>query len=183
MASTILWRRLDVPGHDSCRLEASGDGWALVGTAVFAENGEVARLAYRVACGPTWRTRVGRVEGWIGDRTVDLVVGRTAAGGWSLNGAAVAGLELCVDLDLGFTPATNLFQLRRVALPEGGSADVPVAWLDVEKRTLELLGQRYERRGKLAYWYEAPKYDYAELLEVDAVGFIRRYPRLWEAEL
>lgn len=101
---------------------------------------------------------------------------------WTLNGAAVPGLESYVDLDLGFTPATNLPQLRRVALADGQGADVPVAWLDVSAGTLTVLPQRYERRSATTYWYEAPSVNYAGLLEVDSTGFIRRYPGLWEAE-
>lgn len=94
----------------------------------------------------------------------------------------VPSVEGCSDLDLGFTPATNLLQLRRLALADGQAADVPVAWLDVSAGTLDLLSQRYERRTKGTYWYEAARFDYAALLEVDPSGFIQRYPELWEAE-
>ena len=101
---------------------------------------------------------------------------------WTLNGAVVSGLENCVDLDFGFTPATNLLQLRRLALALEEAANVPVAWLDVSAGTLEVLHQRYERRSETTYWYEAPRFDYAAMLEVTAAGFIRRYPGLWEEE-
>lgn len=100
-----------------------------------------------------------------------------------LNGVAVDGLDHLVDLDLGFTPATNLPQLRRVPLAAGEAAEVPVAWLDMPAGRLGLLPQRYERRSESVYWYEAPTVGYAALLEVDPSGFIRRYPGLWEAEL
>ena len=35
-------------------------------------------------------------------------------GDWKLNDVPVPELAHCVDLDLGFTPATNLMQLRRL---------------------------------------------------------------------
>jgi hypothetical protein len=94
----------------------------------------------------------------------------------------VPNVGRCLDLDFGFTPATNLIQLRRLALDDGQIADAPAAWLDVSSATLELLSQRYERRGEGAYWYEAPSLGYAALLEVAPTGFIHRYPDLWEAE-
>jgi hypothetical protein len=50
---------------------------------------------------------------------------------WILNGSAVPGLDRFVDLDLGFTPVTNLQQLRRVPIAENESAQVPVAWLHI----------------------------------------------------
>ena len=64
----------------------------------------------------------------------------------------------------------------------GQAADAPAAWFSVENGTLELLPQRYERRGEAAYWYESPSVSYQALLEIARNGFIRRYPGLWEAE-
>jgi hypothetical protein len=182
-ATFALWRRLDVPGHDGCELVRDGDGWRLDGTAVFRDGGALARLHYAVGCDAGWVTGHGRVSGRLGQRAVDLTIRRSDAGAWSLNGVAIAGLEDCLDLDLGFTPATNALQLRRVALKTGEARDVPVAWLDVAAGTLSLLHQRYERRTETGYWYEAPRFDYAAMLEVTPGGFVRAYPSLWEMEL
>jgi hypothetical protein len=182
VTQSILWRRLDTPGHDACRLDQTADGWLLQGTAVFLEQGEPARLSYEVACDAAWRSQRGRVEGWMGARSVRFDVGRASNSEWTLNGVAVPGLEGCVDLDLGFTPATNLLQLRRLALAVGQGADAPAAWLDVAKGGLALLPQRYERRGEEAYWYAAPKFGYAAMLQVRPDGFVRQYPGLWMEE-
>jgi hypothetical protein len=180
--ASILWRRLDTPGHDACRLDQGDTGWTLDGAAVFSENGVPSRLIYQVSCDLAWRTEHGEVRGWLGGQPVEFSIVRTTEGVWTLNGAVVPDLGNCVDLDFGFTPATNLLQLRRSALAEGQAADVPVAWLDVSAGTLEVLPQRYERRAEATYWYEAPRFDYAALLEVEPAGFIHRYPGLWEAE-
>src|SRR5688500_13030093 len=129
MRAYAFWRRLDTPGHDACRLEQLPAGWQLEGTAVFLHERAPSRLTYRIVCDTAWVTRHGHVHGWLGDRTVDWTVLRTRQGGWTLNGNAVRGLETFVDLDLSFTPATNLQQLRRVKLADGESADLPVTWL------------------------------------------------------
>jgi hypothetical protein len=68
-----------------------------------------------------------------------------------------------------------------VELEIGQAADVPVAWLDATAGTLDVLHQRYQRRAADLYWYEAPRFDYAALLEVNAAGFVKKYPGLWEA--
>lgn len=178
----MLWRRLDVAGHDACRLVERDDGWRLEGAAAFWNEGVPACLAYVVDCDREWRTRGGTVHGWLGGRPVDVRVTRTPDGTWTLNGRIALDLEGCVDLDLGFTPATNLLQLRRVPLQVGHAADVPVAWLDVPGGTLETLRQRYERRTPEVYWYEAPRFGYFALLRVNAAGFVESYPGLWQAE-
>ncbi len=182
MGASILWRRLDAPGHDACRLVPDGDGWRLEGSAVFRQEGAAARLDYRVACDAGWRTRRGRLLGWIGARDLDLEIARGKDGGWTLGGVPVPGLEGCLDLDLGFTPATNLLAIRRLDLAVGRAAEAPAAWLDLGSLALERLPQRYERRSESTYWYEAPSFGYAALLEVAPSGFVTRYPGFWEAE-
>ncbi len=179
---SILWRRLDAPGHDACRLVAESGGWRLEGTSVFLYGGVPAAVAYGVDCDNRWRTRTGELRGWMGARRLDLRIVRAPDGRWLVNDREVSGLESCLDLDLGFTPATNLFQLRRVALEVGQAASVPVAWLDVPDGGLALLHQRYERRSASEYWYESPRFDYFALLSVGAAGFVERYPDLWEVE-
>jgi hypothetical protein len=122
------------------------------------------------------------VRGWIGEGTVEFSIERNPEGVWTLDGELISGLDVCTDLDFGFTPSTNLFQLRRLALKNGQAADAPAAWLDVSTGTLDVLVQRYTRRSASTYWYEAPRFNYAEMLEVDKLGFVRSYPKLWEAE-
>lgn len=180
--NSIIWRRLDSIGHDACRLVEKDGGWRLEGAAVFRHEGVPACLAYTVDCDAAWQTREGAVQGWTGARRLDFRVERTPAGAWILNGQVVPGLDGCVDLDLGFTPATNLYQLRRVALRVGQAADVPVAWLDVFSGVLDRLQQRYERRTAEVYWYEAPRFGYFAELLVNTAGFVEKYPSLWEAE-
>jgi hypothetical protein len=179
---SILWRRLDSPGHDACRLEQHGSGWQVDGTAVFQLGRRPAHLSYTAACDVSWRALSGYVRGWIGERTVEFSIERSPGGAWALDGEVMSGLRDCMDLDFGFTPSTNLLQLRRLALDNGQGADAPAAWLDVSTGTLDVLVQRYERRSETTYWYEAPRFNYAEMLEVDHIGFVRRYPSIWEAE-
>jgi hypothetical protein len=178
--TTASWRRLDAPGHDACRLVEDANGWWLEGTAVFLHHRAPVCLSYLLAGPATWRTRRGTVRGFIGSDVVDVNVLRTAGGAWTLNGTRVSGLRDCEHLDLAFTPATNLPQLRQLALRVGQSADLPVAWLDLPCLALQRLPQRYARRTRTSYWYEAPTTRYAAELTLSPSGFVRRYPGLWE---
>jgi uncharacterized protein len=178
----ILWRRLDTPGHDACRLEGDDRGWYLDGTAVFMHDGRPARLSYQVACDRAWRTRHGQVRGWVGLQPMEVQIARPDDGTWVINDKVVPGLGQCVDLDLGFTPATNLLSIRRLALAVGQAADVAVTWLDVSAETLVLLPQHYARRTGATYWYESPTSDDTALLEITPAGFVSRYPDLWETD-
>jgi len=182
MITSALWRRLDTPGHDAAHVSRTAGGWRLEGIAVFAHEHGPARLSYWVDCAPDWRTVRGGVTGWVGDAHWDVSVLRSDAARWQLNGKPVDGLDGCLDLDFGFTPATNYLQLHRCALDVGETAAFPVAWLDVPDGTLTSLPQRYEKRTAVTYWYESPQGPYSALLVLADSGFVRTYPDLWAIE-
>jgi hypothetical protein len=177
----VLWQRLDTPGHDACALVRLGDGWRLEGAAAFWHEGAPAQLGCQVTCNRDWTSREARVRGWLGTQAVDLVLVRGPGGGWTLNGLPAPDAADHADIDLGFTPATNVLPIRRAGLAVGEAAELPAAWLDVAAGSLTVLPQRYERRGATAFWYEAPTTGYADLLETTAEGLVRRYPQLWTA--
>lgn len=178
----MLWRRLDGPGHDSARLTLHRARWHLDGTAVYAEGGRACRLDYAVTCDDRWRTMSATVDGWIGGEGVHLSILVDATGRWSCNGRMVLDCAGCVDVDLSFTPATNLLPLRRLALAPGGESRVVAAWLRVPELTLEPLEQRYRRVGETRYAYESDGGRFTAELTVSAAGFVTRYPPFWEQE-
>jgi uncharacterized protein len=179
---SILWRRLDQPGHESGRLVGRGSAWQLSGTAVFAHTRQACRLEYLVVCDAAWRTVSGRVAGWIGDETVEIELSVDSARQWRLNGTACPAVAGCVDLDLGFSPSTNLLPIRRLGLAIGQEAEVRAAWLGLPDLALAPLDQLYRRIDRATYRYESAGGRFVTELEVNASGFVTRYPDFWAAE-
>jgi uncharacterized protein len=180
----LLWRRLDLPGHDAATLRFGASGAVLSGMAVFQEQGPTA-LAYVVNADREWKTTDGRVWGWHGRQAIELRLHRDDAGTWTMNGAAYPAVEGCVDLDLSFTPATNLLPLRRLSLDVGQSAEVRSAWLEWPDVRLTPLVQRYGRRGETEYDYESdlPGGElFRSSLRVQPEGWVLDYGNLWRAE-
>jgi uncharacterized protein len=174
----IIWRRLDSPGHDWARLSGPKSAPVLRGTSVFLEDGIPGRLDYRIRCDAGWETRGADVLGWVGDRKVTLSIGRSAAGSWTLNGRPVPEVEGCTDLDLSFTPATNLLAIRRLALGIGEEGEARAAWLVFPGLDLRPLAQRFRRSGGNSYSYRSDN-GFATELKVDGRGFVVDYPPLW----
>ncbi len=179
---SILWRRLDGPGHEAARLVSRHDGWRLIGTAVFAHEGEPCRLDYQVVCDPAWQTLSGTVAGWIGERTVEIDLAVGAGRSWRLNGADCPAVAGCLDLDLNFSPSTNLLPIRRLGLAVGAEAALRAAWLRFPSFTLEPLEQRYRRVSAATYRYESGGGRFATELQVDEAGFVTRYADFWAVE-
>jgi uncharacterized protein len=181
-AEAILWRRLDRPGHEYARLSRDGAHWQLAGVAVFQHEQLPCRLDYAVVCDGQWLTKAGRVTGWVGDHAVDVEVSVDASRTWHINGTACPEVGGSIDLDLNFSPSTNLLPIRRLNLSIGGQAQVKAAWLRFPSFTLEPLEQMYRRVDDAIYRYESAGGKFVAELQVNAAGLVTLYPRGWAAE-
>ena len=178
MSEFAAWARLDRAGRDAGLLRSGDGGWLLRGAAAFDHEGGSATVAYQVEVDARWETKRGLISGFLGGRTIQHEIRRDDHS-WTLNGVAVRGFEHLVDLDYGFTPATNVLQLSRLALKLGQRAQLPVVWFDLDSASLVELPQTYERRSEASYWYEAPTVPYQGVLEIAVNGFVQSYPGLW----
>jgi len=178
LSEFATWERLDRRGCDAALLQSTDGGWLLRGAAAFDHDKGSATVAYQVEVDARWETKRGVISWFLGDHKIQHEIRRDDQG-WTVNGVAVQGLAHLVDLDYGFTPATNVLQLSRIALAPGQRAEVPVAWFDLDSASLVELPQTYERRSEASYWYEAPTVPYRALLEVAPNGFVQSYPGLW----
>jgi uncharacterized protein len=180
IVATAFWQRLDTEGHDACALISHPGGWRLSGKAVFIHEGHSVQLAYAVECDAVWRTLSAKVEGSVGFERLAFQVGRTPSGGWMLNGAEQPAAYGCVDLDLGFTPATNLIAIRRLEPPYGVDTPAPAAYYLEFSLELGLVEQTYRRTGESTLAYASPAYGYSAELTVAPSGFVTDYPGLWK---
>ncbi len=180
--TAILWRRLDQPGHDSARLTERATGASLDGTAVFSEAARPCRLEYRIECDAAWRTLSASVRGWLDATEIDLAIEAGPTRAWTLNGRPCPDVSGCEDVDLSFTPATNVLPIRRTALAVGTRAAVRAAWLRFPALTLEPLDQIYERVAENRYEYQSDGGAFRAMLETNLAGFVTHYEGLWRSE-
>ena len=174
-----FWRRLDQPGHDAARLFRTAHGWTLEGYAAFYENGPTG-VRYQVDLAPDYSTRSATIEGHRGGQPFSHAFRREVE--WMFDDNAVPGLGDLVHLDFGFTPATNLQQVRHAGLAVGEEVEISAAWFDIGAADLVRLPQQYRRVAEDRYWYRSPMGEYEAVLEMAANGFVRLYPELWEME-
>jgi hypothetical protein len=121
---TILWRRLDCPGHEAARLSRKGEDWNLAGTAVFAHEGRPCRLDYSILCDSACRTSEAVVEGWVGRDPVRIEIEAASSGRWRMNGVERPEVEGSLDLLQPFDqsasdPAARSRRRRRGDGPRG----------------------------------------------------------------
>lgn len=129
--------------------------------------------------GPDWVTRAAAIRGSTSAGEVNLEIAVNREHGWSLNTAPMPAVAGCIDLDLGFTPATNLISIRRLDLGIGARGEIVAAWLPFPSFELQPLRQVYARSTSHEYAYSCPDLRFQSTLTVDDLGFVRDYPPLW----
>jgi uncharacterized protein len=182
--SRVRWRRVDVAGREQARVERAGSGWRLTGNLEVEESGLAAKLRYAIECDAQWRTRSALIEGEAAGKPVRYALLADGAGHWTRDGAAQPQLEGAIDVDLGFTPATNTLPIRRLQLAVGASAPVRSAWLRFPELRLEGLAQVYTREAERVFRYHAvvDGEPFIARLDTDEFGRVVRYEGLWERE-
>lgn len=181
--STILWRRLDLPGHESARVFSQNSRRHLAGTSVFTHDRQPCRLDYSITCDSTWHTLSARVAGWVGNKVIEIEISVDSAHRWLLNGKECAEVAGCTDLDLNFSPSTNLLPVRRLKLEVGQEAGVRAAWLRFPGFNLEPLEQTYRRIDETTYRYASAGGRFITQLQVNPVGFVTDYPNFFQEEI
>lgn len=179
---SIIWRRLDMPGHESARVYGDEDGWYLDGAAVFLFEGKPCRLEYLVQCDPDWQTAFVTIDGWVGDQAIELEISTAAGDVWYLGDDEVSAVDGCVDIDLNFSPVTNLLPVRRLNLAVGDSKTVRAAWLRFPSLQLEPLDQTYTRIDDTTLRYESGGGRFSTEIKIDHSGLVIEYPNFWLRE-
>jgi hypothetical protein len=180
-ARTIIWHRLDTPGHESARVFLTKSRWTLTGTAVFVHDRQPCRLNYQLKCDSQWQTVAAKIAGWVGDQVIGVDISVDSDHYWRLNNEQCADVTGCIDLDLNFSPLTNTLPIRRLNLVVGQVANVRAAWLRFPSFKLESLEQIYRRVKSSKYRHESAGGSFVADFEVDQAGLVTHYPNFWRA--
>ena len=175
-----IWRRLDLPGHEAVRVYGDDAGWYLDGSAVFLYEGMPCRLEYMIECDDDWTTRFTTVDGFVGDDVVAVEI-EIDENGWYLNGVPISTVKDCIDLDLNFSPVTNLLPIKRLDLAVGDEEPVRAAWLRFPSFSLEPLEQVYTRKSDSVYNYRSTT-GFEKDIRVDEFGLTVEYKDFWVRE-
>lgn len=124
----------------------------------------------------------GKIAGWLGNTNVDLELTVDSEQHWRLNGVERPEVDGCFDLDLNFSPSTNILPIRRLNLAIGQQAEVKAAWLRFPSFELEPLPQIYHRLDETRYRYESADGKFVAELQVNATGMVTNYPGIWQIE-
>jgi uncharacterized protein len=178
----ILWKRIDHEGLELCQFLVSRKEITLGGLVILNYEGRIFRIEYDVTCAPDWQTRSARIQSTEGNKVRRSEIEVDARKRWTVNGKPVVTVDGCVDIDLGFSPSTNLLPIRRLHLVKGVPVRTTAAWVEFPSFKLKPLKQVYKRSNTYTIHYESADGEFQRDLEVDSHGIVRKYPGIWELE-
>lgn len=171
-----VWHCLTLHSTEHCVVLRDPDGWTMRGAVTVPVDDDHADIRYMVNTDEAWVTKGVDVE--ITDTTGQQRISVVVKGGeWTVNGDRDDSLSGCVDVDLGWTPATNTLPIRRLSLDVGEKATTRSAWLRFPEFDLEPSDQTYERIGETRWRYTSGSADH--LIETTADGIVTSYGDLW----
>lgn len=185
MTQEFVWRAREVPGFEHVRLDESHPEWNVYDSMfVRVDDGEVRRGGYTLIVDTAWRTLELRimVEQAPGSMAA-LHVLATGEGSWSdADGNSIPELDGCIDVDIQWSPLTNILPIRRRDLPVGEETEIPVAYVSLPGLSVQPMTQRYTRIDSTRVRYESYERDFHADLTTDADGYVTEYPGLFTRE-
>lgn len=178
----ILWRRVNSPGLEWCEITETTKGAVLTGVVLQKSKRAICRLDYTIRCDSSWRTASATIQGYVGRTKVQMELNADRKGTWFLNERRIRGIDGCIDVDLGFSPSTNLLPIRRLELRSGEPMQVTACWVAFPSLAVRPLRQTYLRQDRTTVHYESAGGKFQRDLRVNSKGVVLSYPGLWEAE-
>jgi uncharacterized protein len=174
------WEHLGArQGFEVTFFSADGSG-SVTGCTTAVEAGDAFAVEYEIVLDARSCTRSARVVCRSSAGRGVAIIEADGRGHWTVNGAAAAHLDGCLDVDLESSALTNAFPVRRLSLARGEQADAPAVYVRALDAGVERLEQRYRRiddvDGRMRYDYYSPTFDFRCDLGYDGSGLVVDYP-------
>jgi uncharacterized protein len=182
LPTAIVWRRIDHPGHEWCRITRHEKGATIQGVVVLQWGRLPCSLEYVIRCNTSWHTREVLITGNLNTRRIAVHIRADTKRNWYYDGELTDSVRGCLDIDLGFSPSTNLLPIRRLGLVPGKPQEVTAAWVAFPSMKLQPLRQTYTRIDKERVRYESAGGRFTRDLRINRSGLVLDYPGLWQME-
>ena len=140
-------------------------------------TGELFGCSYAVQCDARWRVR--RVEVKVAGGA-NLVLQGDGEGRWrGPDGAPLAALDGCIDVDLTCTPFTNTLPIRRLGDALQARHEITVAYITLPEASVQPSRQACTRIGASRYRFDSLSNPFQAAIDTDADGLVLHYPGLF----
>ncbi|MGP4063185.1 putative glycolipid-binding domain-containing protein [Halobacillus sp. H74] len=176
MEHRVIWDHLEAAGAEHVKLKRSETHMEVNGTVLLVHNQMPHRLEYEVKLDLDWKTKTVKV--YHDGSPKPFVVHAEKQDKWWVNGEYDENLDGATNVDLTFTPFSNMLPINRVSWKIGERRTFKMVYVDVMLREVQPLLQVYtylgDTEGKRIFQYKCR--DYETALVVDQDGWVVEYP-------
>lgn len=174
---TRTWESQLLDSVEEFVLSPVSEGQRLTGTTLILHNGARVEIEYTVDTNSDWSTRHASID--IPALATSFDVRVESGDHWFIDGDHRTDLDGCVDIDLGWTPATNTLPIRRLRYATGIPRTIRAVWLRWPELLFVPAEQTYTRQSDDRWTYESG--DFAADLAIDEHGVVLTYgdPPIW----
>ncbi len=175
----VLWLSTELQSAEHCTIRTGPGSHEFESTALLVYRDVPARIDYTLSTNEALQRHRVRIEMTAGGQRRILSLDHSD-NGWLVDGVPRADLEACMDIDLGWTPATNTLPLRRETIEIGQSIETLAAWVRFPELDVIASAQKYTRLAGNLVRYQSATFE-AELV-VSPDGIVTTYAdSLWKA--
>jgi hypothetical protein len=176
----LRWlRTLDHASLETAIFESEAGGHRLRGEVLVLHEGQPLVVRYTLHVDPQGRSRLLDLEQDFSAQVRRLSLERGADGAWHRDGRPLPGLEDCEDVDLGLSPSTNAFPIRRMRTAGMARMELCTVWVEFPSLEVQRSAQRYTRLAADSWRYENLDSGFSTRLVVDDAGFVLDYAGVW----
>jgi hypothetical protein len=150
----VIWHSPQLSSMEHFRYREQDQGHILSGTVVLPRAGIPTTITYEINVNSEWETVGAVVLCSDSDEQRQIEIG-VRDGTWWVDGTERTELAGCIDIDLGWTPATNTLPIRRTELEVGAMEEVEAAWLRFPELEFRRAQQTYSRESDSVWTYRA----------------------------
>lgn len=181
MQKSIVWEGLEYDTEEHCNVNfletgimvrSEIEGWAGV-KAVYAE--------YILTLNSDWTVREIEIHFTVGAAEHSYNFIRHASGHWTdATGTLFRQFGECRFVDISLTPFTNTLVVNGTKFTQGETEQISVLYFDILANEVREDVQRYTNINATTYNFENAGGNFSADIEVDADGFVTRYPNLYD---
>jgi hypothetical protein len=181
MQKSIVWEGLLYDTEEHCSVNyldtaiivrSEIEGWAGQ-KAVYAE--------YVLTLNLDWTVREIEIDFTTGTEQHSYCFTRHASGQWTdKEGTLYRKFNECSFVDISLTPFTNTLPLKGITFTPGEAEQVEVLYFDILNNEVRTDVQRYTKINTANYHFENDGGNFSVEIEIDADGFVTRYPNLFD---
>lgn len=179
METNILWTGREYYSLEHCVVRTTGAGSEIASTIIGYYEEQIYKTEYLIKTNEHWEVLFIEINSRHGNRRQKLVFESDGKGNWKSNGKKRNEFDGCIDVDIPLTPFTNTLPIRRLQLKEDESAEISVIYFDLLEQNIKPDRQKYTCLSSTEYRYENIPNDFEATLQVDNLGLVMDYPRLF----